>query len=281
MRPTPRSASAVGGLLGAILLLSLPRAALAQASPAEQRRDNQRLAERVRELEAELAESRRQLEALRNELDALRRTAPRPPGARPAGGPATAPAPAPGPASTATPDPTADVADPADRFSGPAAMQAWLARDYSEKLAGLPRATDDERRRYIEEVRRWVTLAALERRPVEWTVRLLSRSGPAGREIDAQFVIIDPASGEPVSAPLTLTLGGREARRILDAPLGSPWVLRGVFGADPHFDPDRTDQTPASHPDAIGPWARFGWSFAVSDLRPAPPAPAPAPAPRR
>lgn len=245
-RPTPARAQA--------------QPAAADRSPHELRQENERLRERIAQLEAEVAESRRRIarleEALREQQAA--------PGQRP-----DAPA---GSDPTAPQTGDGDGAGlPDDPFAAPDAMLAALRREYDAALGGLPRATEPEVQALIREARRWVRQVTLERRrPINWTVRVIALGDARGaRAGEAVVEVVEPATGKAIGSPFALKLDSRTLMRVRDAELPSLWSFEGVFAAAPIVDETRAEAGLFNVPQLVGPFVAFGYELSVRTALPA------------
>ncbi len=277
-------------ILACLLALHLPAHALAQAnpeppadrSPADLRAENDRLRERLAELETELAESRRRIARLEDLVRSLRRELAEADVAdRAADGPA---GPTPAPESQAggesrLEDPTADSAAPIpdDPYAAPDALQRRLTLELANEFAAAPPTEQRDLNRYLADLRRWARIASQTyRAPVDWLVQIVDRPSPTEPPAPppppiAIVQIIEQETGRTIGEPFPLTLGPRELARLNENREQEAWILSGVIAAAPVVNPERRDQGLFNTPPLLGPYVEFGYDFSVRALRPAEP----------
>jgi len=256
-----------------------------QASPADLRRENDQLRERVAAMQAQLAERNRRIKQLEDELKALKeqsKAAPASPDAAPGSTPArpTAPTGAPvakPPAAPPTQAPTGPIAPlPEEALASPESMFAVLAKDYDEATQSLALGTDDERKRFIREASKWARgVERKHRGMVEWIIEVVSATDSGGRTT-VEYRVVDPDSRLPYSAlTQTMVLPSRTGKVLADRKDQKFWKLTGTFGAKPTINADRESSGFFDVPKLIGPFAEFGFDLTVTTLTPAPAAAAP------
>lgn len=266
-------------VLAAVLALA-PRQSAAEAEPPapassadksvnELRQENQRLREKVAELDAQLAEARRRIARLEETIRTLR-AQPQQPDA--AAGASPAPAAPAQPAASAEPLPD-------DPYAAPDALYAALKKDFESTVGALPRTTDQETDRYVREARRWVRqMAQRQRRVVDWQVRVLDpsarRSGEPAPAIapsagDATVVIVNPSTGATIGDPFRVALTARDMGRVEEGCKSGIWTLSGVFAASPTVDyPPPSQPVIFNAPRMIGPFVEFGYELNVRAIAP-------------
>jgi len=231
------------------LALAFPGVAPAQTqgsqSPAELRRENDALRERIDQLEAALDEARAQTEALTRQVESLRSELER---------------------ARATPRPAAPMEPesgpvPLDRFACPEALLLWLSDDYTEAFGPDPSPA-------MQDIRQWIRRANLTRAEVRWHVRVLEVRPDDGAPDAVRVVNFIGATGETICAPYTLQLGPRDLGRLRAQPDVERWTIEGIFAAKPGLNPDRTEPETGVSPDLIGPHTEFGWSLTVRSMSP-------------
>lgn len=256
-----------------------------QASPADLRRENDQLRERVAAMQAQLAERNRKIKQLEDEVKALKeqaKAAPATPAATPGSAPArpTPPAGAPTPKPAAPPasSPTGPTAPlPGEALASPEAMFAVLAKDYDDVTKSMALETDDDRKRFIREASKWARgVERKHRGMVEWVIEVVSATDAGGRTT-VEYRVLDPDSRLPYgTVAQTMVLPSRTGKPLADRKDQKFWKLTGTFGAKPTINADRESSGFFDVPKLIGPFAEFGYDLTVTTLTPAPPAPAPA-----
>ena len=240
--------------------------ALAQSrtpTPAELRRENEALRERVEQLEAELRtatdtiqQMREQMDALSSELESLRLELRR--SAASAGADTEVPAEPEGPAFAELPE--------GDPLAAPEAMLATMIESYEQQLEGTPYDTDADYRRYMSLLSRWARLVRSELRgQAEWVIEITGVVTDSDRRLVVSYRAIDPASRLPYSDrehELELP-SGIAMRRFRDNPDHDLWLIRGRVLALPEINPDREAVGFFDIPPFIGPFAEFGFDFRV------------------
>lgn len=234
--------------------LGAPTAAIAQ-SMNDLRRDNERLRQRIEELEAQLAQARAIIERLERTTAQLRNELRGSDGSE-----------ASGEEGGAAIRETAPV--PGDPFAAPEAMYQHLLDRHQEEVVEAEDAKAPDIRSPEQAARRWARIVSQRvRQPVEWTIRVLELSETEGRDYRARVEVLDPASGLPIGDPFEITLRMREASRIQEQPLQERWILSGVFGASPRVVSDEEQSRLFGKPRMIGERIEFGWEFLVRSVR--------------
>ncbi len=255
-----------------------------QASPADLRRENDQLRERVAAMQAQLAERNRRIKQLEDEVKALKEQAKAAPGS-----PATAPGQAPArpvpPANVPTPKPTAPPGPaptgptaplPEDARASPEAMFAVLSKDYDKAMESMALETDDDRKRFIREASKWARGVERQHRGmVEWIIEVVSATDSGGRTT-VEYRVIDPVSRLPYGTLAhTMVLPSRTGKPLADRQDQKFWKLTGTFGAKPTINADRESSGFFDVPKLIGPFAEFGYDLTVTTITPAPAAATP------
>lgn len=250
-----------------VLSCSFAPAAFAQSrtpTPAELRRENEALRERVEQLEAELRtatdtiqQMREQMDELSSELESLRLELRRNPPAAGEGAQAASPEPQ-GPAFAELPE--------GDQLAAPEAMLAIMIESYEQELAGASYETDADYRRYMSLLSKWSRLVRRELRgQAEWVVEITGVVTDSDRRLVVSYRVIDPASRLPYGdREYELELpGGIATRRFRDNPDHDLWLIRGRVLAMPEINPDRETVGFFDIPPFIGSFAEFGFDFRV------------------
>jgi len=255
-----------------------------QASPADLRRENDQLRERVAAMQAQLAERNRRIKQLEDEVKALKeqaKAAPGTPETAPGGTPArpTPPAgtPAPRPTTPPPPAPTGPTAPlPAEALASPESMFAALTKDYDEATKSMTLETDDDRKRFIREASKWARgIERKHRGMVEWIIEVVSATDAGGRTT-VEYRVVDPDSRLPYGTlAQTMVLPSRTGKPLADRKDQKFWKLTGTFGAKPTINADRESSGFFDVPKLIGPFAEFGYDLSVTTLTPAPAAATP------
>jgi hypothetical protein len=155
------------------------------------RRENQVLAQRVRDLQNELDAAKRRISVLEGQL-------------RAAAGSTGSAAPAAGFAPAGTQEVTIDESV---ATASPRALFAALQRSYEQAMATVPPATDyRSRTAQNRAVERWVAAANREhRRPITWTVRVLD-TRDLRRYSTIRVTAVDPATHVELGSPFDVTV---------------------------------------------------------------------------
>jgi len=223
--------------------------ALAQngASPAELRRANDQLRERITELEAALSESRRRIEALESRVEEFTKK--------------------PEDLQQDVPDPIPTPADPADRpiptepSSCPDALYGSLVDNYNEAFPGIEIPA-------FAEVQQWIDRVRHERQRITWLIEVHEIIAVRGKDSSLRVNLIDPESGDAICGNFILPVSYTEAVRIGDATGIMVWECSGTFTANPIADRSRPEFDNEMTPRLIGPFAVFGWTFDVQRIKP-------------
>lgn len=274
-RSRPISALVIATLLLLVLLAS-PRATAQAESPADLRRENDNLRNRVSQLEAankkldeeatrlreRVSQLESQLARLQAENTKLRN--------RDADAPADS---APAPESTGG-EPQANLPD--DPLACPPSLLRALKTKYEEEFDDRA-ITPETRSDYIKDVRRWALDMKREFRDrITWTVEIDPAGVPGDEKIPVKLRVVDPDSRDAYHAdPVAIDLGYRNTRRIMSEPNQRYWVLEGVFFADPNVNPNRDRPGALDYPPFIGPFAEFAYGLSVRSVTPAQSRPTP------
>ena len=258
--------------LAAIIALAIaPSRVHAQAeSPADLRRENDTLRNRVAQLEAantkledesdrlrkRVSQLESQLARLQAENTKLRNPETSKPGDTPAG-----------PTSTGG-QPQSNL--PADPLACPPSLLSALKAKYQEEFAKRT-ITDQNRADYIKDVRRWALEMKREFKDrVTWTVEIKPADVPGDERLPVKLRVVDPDTHEPYHTdPVAIDLGARNTRRVMLEPDKNLWVLEGVFFADPDVNSSRETEGTLNYPPLIGPFAEFKFGLSVRSIVPA------------
>ncbi|MEC9373186.1 MAG: hypothetical protein VYC34_05050, partial [Planctomycetota bacterium] len=162
--------------------------------------------------------------------------------------------------------PRAEVPD--DWTAAPEALYAALVRSYENELGGTARDTEGEKRRYLNDARRWARLHSQRmRETVEWRVRVVEVEAQGNGAI-ATLEVIEPGSGLPIGDAFEMELRPREAAKVQEAPDQEMWTMTGVFVAKPTVDEESGEDRVFSARKLIGPFIAFDWEFNVRALTP-------------
>ena len=285
-----RTASATLAILAFLMtaLLTTPAARAQGESPAELRRENDELRNRVAQFEAQNLKLEQQVTALRSQLaqaqaqaTRAQRDVPRLEAEnkmlrdqlRALGVEPEAPAsPAPRAPGSRTPDPTSAptaVQLPDDPMACPPCLLQALRAAYDDRFAS--KSIDDGRADYIKEVRRWAgEMKRAHRGPITWTVEIAPSDVPGDDALPVKLRVVDPVTKDPVHTDTTaIDLGRRHTRRIISEPDQRYWTIEGVLFADPQVNADRDDEGPIPYPPFIGPYAEFEFGLSVRVISPA------------
>jgi type II secretory pathway pseudopilin PulG len=249
----------------------VPPAAAQSPTPAQLKRENDALRQRIDQLEAELDRANDTIDALRQQIDtltqqvnALRRDV------RDANENA-------GPSGPDDADQSGDAESQEPRFAelpddqplaAPKAMLRYMQRSYSETLDELPTDEHDDNamRRYVNDVQRWSRIVRRDLRgEVQWVIEPLDVVERTPRSAEFTYRVLDPETLKPYSdRAWTLTLPrGSAARRFAEYPDHPLWLVRGRVLATPEVNPDRPDPGFFDIPPFIGPFAEFEFTLRI------------------
>ena len=207
-------------LLVALLALTAlwsPVFAQDEHSPAELRRQLDQQAERISELEAQLARAEERVADLTEDNKKLRTTIRN----YVKGGSA--------PSAPASGDDAADTgpADlPADPLACTDSALASLAASWEQEFGG---ADLSQQSRYIRDARRWAGKAARDHKgPISWRVRVVSATDEGRKGTSAMVQVLSPLDQE-WGEPSAITATGSAARIVLAAPTDAVLVLKGTM----------------------------------------------------
>jgi len=249
-------------LLACALLASPALAQDAGQSASDLRRENDQLRERIAALEAQVEALERRVEAMREQNQRLRD------------------------ALSGDRDETGDSADegeddaaqgeqraepPADPLASPSSLFNALKSSYeNSRFAANPYDDARDRARYLRDVRAWVRQVEREfRGDAEWTIRVQSIEEGRGRESLVTAQVVEPSSGLPYGEAVVLPMARRYASAITNEPDVELWRISGIAAAEPAFNADRVEPGTFNTPRLIGPFAEFGFRFAVRSIEPA------------
>lgn len=255
----------IAALALALTLLAAAPPALAQGerSPNDLRVENDRLKERIEELESQLDAARRRIDSMSETINRLREQL-RNRDAGPDGGDA------PGSDDGAGSPPQRETAPvPDDPFAAPAAMLASLRESYDERFGSRDIGAGRERDEYLRDVRLWSRQASRDSRgQIEWPVRVVDVLEEDGPRQVFLIEVVDRSSGLPVGEPFEIEVLGRNAVRLREV-VGEVWILDGVLRGEARVDERATSEDAATGEGAyIGPFALFTYEVAVRSVRP-------------
>ena len=263
---TPKSHSrawlSTGTLALALLLSSLLAAPARAQSDADLRRQNQELATRIKDLEAELEAARKQAETLQQRITALEAQL-----ATRAGTGGSKPIP--------PLEPEQITIDESKPQASPRALFNAAVESYKKAAGSMPigRTGDRENIAYLRGVERWEPACERElRMPIEWHVRVLE----GRRDRIAILQAVDPVTEARLGDPFQVQFPRTLATRIDDlAASGDPGVLvlKGTSIANITVNPERLMPGSFDNPRFVGPYAEFELTVDVSSIMTAKPAP--------
>ena len=280
-------------LLALALAMLAPRALAQPVSPADLRREierlqneNQRLATQALAAEEQAREALARAEAAEARAAELARTVERLE-ARLAGldGPFET-TPAQQTTEATPPDPAAEPAEvPPDPMASPNSLLLELQRrfeaDIAPEVADPTQPLSSADRRALTD---WCERQARELRgSIDWRVRLWDLR-PLGRtDRSAMLVVLDPATDQPIGAPLEVLVprapADRLARALEQAEQNTEappiWTLRGAIAAAPHVNPERPSAGVFNHPLLVGRFVEFGFELRWNALAEAEPVESP------
>lgn len=245
----------------ALALFTFTPGALAQGerSPNDLRVENDRLKERIEELEGRLDAAQQRIDSLERTIQRLREQL-RDRGPSPTDDT---------PADDEPSEPERETAPtPEDPFASPASMIVSLRDAYQEQFGARTIGDGRDREAYIRDVRGWARDAARDARgPITWPVRIVSiaedQRGPAVFTLE----IIDESSGLPIGEPFELEVIGRNAVRLRDG-ANELWMMEGILQTEIEVDGQTPTPEVADDPSRfIGPFAIFTFDVAVRSLR--------------
>jgi len=245
----------------ALALVAFTPGALAQGerSPNDLRVENDRLKERIEELEGQLDAAQQRIDSLERTVQRLREQL-RDRGSAPNGDSAADDEPSEPERETA---PTPD-----DPFAAPASMVASLRDSYRSQFGDRPIGDGRDRDLYIRDVRGWARDAARDARgPVAWPVRVVDVQEDRGSRMIFTLEVIDETSALPIGEPFDLELVGRNAVRLSDG-ANELWMIEAILQTN--IEVDEQSPTPEMTDDPsrwIGPFAIFTFDVAVRSLR--------------
>ncbi len=242
---------ALGLSIALISLAGITATAQSGTSPAELRRENDRLKERIAELEAALSESERRIDRLEKQIAAQPQS------------PNTS---APQPETPSQPTPVKQP-DPEDRrvpttpSACPDALYESLVDRYNETFPGIERPA-------LHEVQQWVRRVGRDHERTDWLVRIHDTKIYQGRMSSVLVNIIDPEVGDDICSNITINVAYKDAVRIRNATDVAYWIFEGTLTANPTADRTRPEFNRNEEPKSVGPYAVFGWSFEVDQIIP-------------
>ncbi len=208
--------------LFAALLFFTPLASAQDESPAELRREIDRLNERIAELEARVERSQDRIDDLLDENRRLRENL------RDGGAESDDNADDEG-------DPEETAGLPSDPLACPDCMRAALEKSWDEEFAGLDITDEAQSRRYLRDVRRWAGQSRRDfRGEFSWSAKVLSARNE-GRSTVATVQVVD-AQGRPLGQPAEIEAVGSAARTVLQAAPDATLRLEGAASVDIDVD---------------------------------------------
>jgi len=258
-------------LLSVALSLSAPPRAIAQSDPGERsmnelRRENERLRERVEELESQLARASQIIRDLQADASRLRRQIDR---AASAAAPSGEPRETAGASESRAPTPD-------DPGAAPEALYRALRADFLRQIGEPDLSGERARKRYLVEARRWSRIVNLRHRePVEWLVRLESVRRAPDAPVFATMRVLDPSMRLPIGDAFRIPVPTRFAGRLEDGGEDALWRLEGVFAAETFVREDLPEPNLFGEPRMIASHVVFDFSLSLRSLVPAKESPGP------
>ncbi len=264
---TMRRKPAFGAVAFALSLVLAGATAPASQSDSDARRENQKLATQVADLQRELDAARKSIAAMEAEIVRLKTALAAAQRAVPAStvpgttGPAA-------PAPTAPPQVTIDESIP---DASPNALFRALEASYQEAVHDQPigEPQDKVRVAYLRSLDRWVRRVNRDfRSQIQWHVRVAQLPGPeTGGAVRLQAV--DPVTDVPLGDPIDVMPPKAQLQRLATlarrGELGV-LILKGVLMPNVMLNPSRADKGPFDKPRLIGPFAEFDPRLEVSSL---------------
>jgi hypothetical protein len=248
-----------------LLVCLLPAAAaplaIAQPGGAERsmndlRKENERLRERIEDLEAQLRQARSIIDSLREDAERMRRQIEQAASAASTERGAEEPA-----------DATAPVPD--DPFAAPAALRAELRAAFLNEIGEPDLERPGARKRYLVEARRWSRIMNQRyRRPVEWLVRVVGAERSEQGRLTATMRVLDPSLRLPIGEAFTIRPATRFSARLEEAASGSLWRVEGVFAAETSVREDLEEPNLFGEPSMIAAHVVFDFSMSLRSLVP-------------
>lgn len=229
-----------------LLLFFVPLAPAQDESPAELRREIDRLTEQISELEARLGRAQQRIDDLLAENNRLRNSD--------RGGSDKE--------STDEGEGESETAElPLDPFACPDSMRASLERSWDEEFAGLDVSDEQQSRRYLRSVRSWAGKARRDHQgDFEWRVNVVAARAE-GRSTFATVQVVDD-SGRPLGEPGEVEASGLAAQTLLQARADAVILVKGRAGIDIDVDARAGEAA-----DEIGPYLRTTYEYRVTDAR--------------
>lgn len=250
----------LGVLLGGVTPVSGP--ALAQSVPPAASGDGaqkDKLIEEIVRLQGEVVRLKKRLAELEQENAALKAgSAGGPGGGKPAGGS--------GKPGEKNPD---FAAVPAEPLGAPEAALQTFQKEYRDKLGELPRSTQLEKDKALQEVGKWVRGERKFRGRVDWIIEVIERTPDALKGGGAiKFRVVDPVGHKAYSdLEVTQALNPALFKAVSDKSDQKLWKLVGSYAAEAQVAKDL--ETGEKDPMFIGPCARMNTNLSVQTLTPA------------
>lgn len=263
-------------LLGLLVLGTATGRASAQQTEEELQEQNEDLTEQVAQLQENLRVAQREnqrladrIAQLEQQLAAMRRAAPPPPAP-----PTTTTKPStPGTGTRPSLDEQVTIDETAPS-SSPRALFRTLRESYEQTMGGLPigEPGSPERRDYMKKLEKWkIGIDKLHQGLFAWHVRAVDSRPINRRERVVTFEAVDPQTdvrlGDPFDVLLSRTLVDRLARMEERGELGV-LVMRGYLQPDVVIDPERETKGTFDRPPFIGPFAAFDFQLVAKSLLP-------------
>ena len=241
-----------------IALTALP--AIAQQSPSELRRENERLRASADALRRELESPRADLLLQRADNARLIKQL--------AAARLARPVVTPNPPPAVTVDETKANASPRGLFN------VVVVKGYQETTAELFIGNDEDdadRIVYERRVDRWVRRVNRElKTPIEWHVRIDDPTNPLPHAHMLRLVVVDPKTdvrlGDPFDVGVTRALMSRLKDMEKHRELSGVLMLRGVLRPMIRFNRDRFSEGTFNKPPFVGPFAEFAFSVDATSL---------------
>ncbi|MFG0274754.1 MAG: hypothetical protein ACF8QF_06830 [Phycisphaerales bacterium] len=234
-----------------------------QRSPNDLRVENDRLKERIEDLESQLDAAQKRIDSLESTVDRLREQLRNRQDA-----PSGAPSGDQGDAGGDQPREREMAPTPDEPFASLPSMVMYLRGAYMNAFQNHTIGDGRDREEYLREVRGWARETVRDARgQIEWTIRVVDVADQQGSR--TQFLVenFDTQRGLPIGLPFPLEVVGRNAVRLRDGADGL-WTLEGVLQSDIEVDENMPTIESADDPAAyLGPFARYTYEIAVRSLR--------------
>jgi hypothetical protein len=246
----------------ALVTLSFATAcpALAQ-SPQELKAENERLKERVAELEEELEKAQRNIQLLSDEIKRLR--------TRGTSTPATTKEEKDETTTTEKTKQKIEIAD--DPFASPRAYVHHLRESYKEEFEDdedFDPGNPSQKELRIVEIRSWISDQRRDfRGPIDWTVKLDNSEGRGVTGREAIFRFVHEPTGQSLGESFAVRMRRADLRRLAQADPETVYRLRALLSPTIRTAYDRPRDTDPGDGVFLGPFAELEMDFRIDSLR--------------